>query len=263
MINNQSPEYIYIQVIFLRTIYIENIKRINERKARRIAKKLNKISKKEDIVIALSKNLKNQKELYDNISKFGIKILNGKWILKFLILDILEYISTTEEKNLEMQTIAILMNDVDEIIMQQLSFIARKVKLLKIITNSKHSFSYIENELYNKYGIAIQVTNNKQKSLLNTDIILNFDYSAEMINEFKIDSNATIVNFEKKVDIFNPSFKGKNINNYEIKYNIEEFEQNENYDTNILYESYIYRKDNFANIQKQLRQDNVKITKLI
>lgn len=54
----------------MKTIYIDNNENLSKRKTRRIAKKLYKISKKEDIVIALSKNLKEHEELNREIENF-------------------------------------------------------------------------------------------------------------------------------------------------------------------------------------------------
>lgn len=192
-------------------------------------------------------------------------MLDGRWLFKFLLFDILEYASKTQEKKLETQSVAILMKRADEIVMQQLILLAKNIKTLKIVTELKNSFSYIENELYEKYGIGLQITNNKAKSLSNVDIIINFDFDEESINEYNINENATIININQNISLNKSRFKGININDYEIRYNKENFKDNEpksNFDSNILYESYIYRKDTFSNIQKQLKNDNVELIKL-
>ena len=144
--------------------------------------------------------------------------------------------------------VAILMDKADEIILQQIPIIAKSVKTLKIVTKSKNSYSYIENELFEKDGIAMQITNNKDKSLSNVDIILNFDFNGERISEYKIKHNAILINLGKKIRV--------NKDNYNIDIN------KENFDKNILYESYIYRRDTFENIKKHLEKDNVKIIKI-
>lgn len=249
----------------MKTIYIEDIKKINEKKAKKIAKKLDRINKKEEIVVALSQNLKEYKELNEAIESYGIKILDGRWIFKFLLIDILEYISKHEEKILEIQNIAILINNADEIIIKQIENIARRVKILKIITSKPYIFSYIERQLYNKYGIAIQIGNNKRKSLLDTGIIINFDFCEEKINEYNINNKAIIVNIQKQIKLNKSDFQGKNINNFKIQYT-NDLPKNSNqkmFDENVMYESYIYRKDTFENIKKQLEEDCVTLIKLI
>lgn len=248
----------------MKTIYIDK-ENIGTWKAKRIAKKLYRISKKEDIVIALSKNLIKHEVLNYALNEYGLKVLNGRWIFRFLLFDILDYVSEMRNIKLETLSLAILMDKADEIIMQQLEQIAKNVKTLKIVTNSKNSYLYIEDELFNIEGIAIQITNNKEKSISNVDIILNFDFNEERLENFKINPDAVIINLGNRIKLNTDIFKGRIINDYEINYSEENFDakiRKENFDKKILYESYIYRRDTFANIQNQLKIDNVKISKI-
>ena len=249
----------------MRTVYINNKDELNKRKQKKIAKKLYKMKKKEDIVVALSKNLKEYKELNDEISSYGLNILNGKWLFKFLLLEILEYLSKKYNKNIETMVVSILMDKQDEIVINQIMEIARKIKVLKIVTKDINRYSYIEKELYQKEGIAIQVTNNKNKSLSNVDIIINLDFDKEKLEEYNINKYATIINIKEEVYYDASDFEGININNYQITFNNDNFEyediENE-FEQNILYESLIYRKDTYSNIKKQLKMDEVRLTKL-
>ena len=249
----------------MKTIYIEDIKNINKRRVMKIAKKLSNMNTKEEIVVALSQNLKRHKELNEAIENYGIKILDGRWIFKFLLIDILEYISKNEERTLETQNIAILIHNGDEILTDQIENIAKRVKILKLITSKKNIYSYIEKKLYDQYGIAIQITNNKSKSLLDADIIINFDLSEERINEYNINNKAIIVNIQNQIKLNKNEFHGKNINNFKIQYTNDFIgnSKKELFDENILYESYIYRKDTFENIKKQLKKDNVTLIRLV
>lgn len=245
----------------MKTIYIDK-DNIGKWRARRTAKKLYRQSKNDDIVIALSKNLMEHEVLNNALNEYGIKVLNDRWLFKFLIFDILNFVAKMKEERLEVISIAILMDKADEIIMQQLVSIAKSVKTLKIVTKSKISYSYIEKELFEKDGIAIQITNNKEKSLLNVDIILNFDFNEERISEYKINHNAIIINLGKKIRLNKDIFIGKIINDYEITFNEENYDieiNKNNFDKTILYESFIYRRDTFTNIQKQLKKDELKI----
>lgn len=245
----------------MKTIYIDK-DNIGKWRARRTAKKLYRQSKNDDIVIALSKNLMEHEVLNNALNEYGIKVLNDRWLFKFLIFDILNFVAKMKEERMEVISIAILMDKADEIIMQQLVSIAKSVKTLKIVTKSKISYSYIEKELFEKDGIAIQITNNKEKSLLNVDIILNFDFNEERISEYKINHNAIIINLGKKIRLNKDIFIGKIINDYEITFNEENYDieiNKNNFDKTILYESFIYRRDTFTNIQKQLKKDELKI----
>ena len=248
----------------MKTIYIDD-ENIGKWKARKIAKKIYKKMKKEDIIVALSNNLKDNLILKDNLSKYNIKVLNGRWLFKFLILDILEYVSKIKENRLDTLTLAILMDRADAIIIGQLIQIAKNVKILKIITSSKLGYLYIENELFTKHGIGIQITNNKEKSLSNVDIVLNYDFNKERLKKFRINPNAIIINLRNQIMINKDIFQGIVINDYEIAFNEEKFDaqiKKENFNKNILYESYIHRRDTFENIKKQMDKDNVKLLKL-
>ena len=79
----------------MKTIYIDK-ENIGKWRAKRIAKKIYKQSKKEDVVIALSKNLIKHEVLNNALNEYGLKVLNDRWLFKFLISDILEYIANNE-----------------------------------------------------------------------------------------------------------------------------------------------------------------------
>ena len=248
----------------MKTIYIDK-ENIGKWRAKRIARKLYKQSKNKDIVIALSKNLMENEALNNALNEYGLKLLNDRWLFKFLISDILEYVSKIKNKNLETLNTAILMDKADEIIMQQIINITKNVKSLKIVTKSKNTYTYIEDELFNKYGIAIQITNNKEKSLSNVDIILNFDFNEKRLSEYKINHDTILINLGEKIALNNDILYGTMLNDYEITFNEDNYNMNinkDNFDKTILYESYIYRRDTFININKQLKKDNVKISKI-
>lgn len=248
----------------MKTVYVNIKDDFTQRKAKKIAKRLYKINKKEDIVIALSKNLMENEILKSYIEEFNLKTLSGKWLFKFLLYDIIEYICKIKGVLKQTQNVAILINSKDDIILGQIPKVAESVKTLKIISNLISSFDYLEEELYSEYGIAMQITNNKRKSLLNTDIIINFDYDEEELNKYYVKTEAILVNLQGNIKLSN--FVGININNYQIEYekdNFEEFTEENDFENNIIYESYIYRRDTLLNIQNQLKRDNVRLTGLI
>lgn len=244
----------------MKTIYINNKENISRWKAKYIAKKIYKKNKKEETVVVLNNKVKENEELNKFLDYYKIKKLNGKWLFKLLLIDIIEYVSIEKEK----QNIAIIMKNQDDIVMDQLFEIAKNVKTLKIISNSIKCFDYYEEKLYEEYGIALQITNNKQKGLVNSNIIINIDFNENDIEKYCINQKAIIINIKENLILNN--FKGTNINNYQIEYdksNFETFKEEEYFDENIIYESYIYRKDNFQNLKNQLKKDKVKLTGLI
>lgn len=106
----------------------------------------------------------------------------------------------------------------------------------------------------------LNITNNKRKSLLKSEIIMNIDFVEENINKYKIYDNAIIVNLSDKINMQSKRFNGININYYKIlipnEYELEGF-QNE-----IVYESLIYGK-NYKNINEKFIKDEISINKLI
>ena len=133
--------------------------------------------------------------------------------------------------------------------------IAKNIKTLNIITNDISTCNKLEEYLYNEYGIMLNIANNKRKSLLNAELILNIDFPEELINKYKICKNAIIINFEDKIKINSKRFEGININYYKIaipsKYEL-------------IYESIILHQNNdFKNIMEKLKKEKIKIKKLI
>ena len=106
----------------------------------------------------------------------------------------------------------------------------------------------------------LNISNNKRKSLLKSEIIINIDFTEESINKYKIFDNAIIVNINDKINIQSKRFNGININYYKIQipdeYKLEGF-QNE-----IVYESLIYGKK-YKYINERIIKEKIKINRLI
>lgn len=250
----------------MKTIYIKQKDNLTKRKIKKIGKKLEKLKKKDTIAVALSNNLKDNAELIKEIESHRIKILNGRWLFKFFIYDILKYIAEYKEKEFKTLNVSILMNYAEDVVVSQILDISDKIKSIKIVTPNINSFSRIEEELYIETGIPIQITNNKEKAIVNSEIIINIDFSEEKINEYKINNQAIIINIGNEADVKEPNFKGEIFDYYEIKCEkdfLEEVKFGKNLDNNVLYESLIYRRDTFNHIQKQLNIDGVSFSKLI
>ncbi|MCI8519126.1 MAG: hypothetical protein HFJ51_03355 [Clostridia bacterium] len=62
----------------MKTVYLKEKKPLTERRIRKLAKKLNKINKKENITVAISKELSESQELISEIKGYKIPILNRK-----------------------------------------------------------------------------------------------------------------------------------------------------------------------------------------
>lgn len=250
----------------MKTVYIKPNKKLTDRKIKRIAKKLGKKNKVNEQLVVIPNELLNNLELINEIQSYNVQVLNGRWLFKFLLFDIIEYLSKKLDKNKEMLNIAILVINIDDVIIKQIIQIAEVVKNLKIITKYKSRLSYVEQKLYDTYGIAIQVTNNKDKAITNDDIIINIDLDETQIKEYNGFNDNIVVNIKYQINYISESFRGKIINYYRLNFKeeiLKEFNHTNDYDYNALYESRVFRKDTFLNIKKQLSNDGIKLAELV
>ena len=106
----------------------------------------------------------------------------------------------------------------------------------------------------------LNISNNKRKSLLKSEIILNIDFPEEAINKYRIYDNSIIINLNEKIALKSKRFNGININDYRVemphKYKLEGFRDE------IIYESLIYGK-NYKSIKEKIGKEKIVISKLI
>lgn len=244
---------------------IKKDEEISFKKAEKLANKTKKIlertaSKK----IVLSKEIKKQ-EQYKNFLEENLKIVNGKFLEEILILEIIEYIIEKKKYNKEKIQISFLVNDITEYILENFKNVIKKYKKVNIVTNHLEKLKKIE-EKFLKEGIIILANNNKRKSLAKSDVIINVDFPSELLNKYRINDNATIVNIKLNAKIDKKRFNGLIINNYEIIFNSrEEFDYDKIhlYDKKDIYESVIYKNMPYKVIEEKIKKDNVKIVGLM
>ena len=111
------------------------------------------------------------------------------------------------------------------------------------------------------------MNNNYKRSLAKSDIIINLDFTNDDINRYIICPNSCIINISNNtLDIKSNIFKGIICEFYEIffpnKY-IRNLLYFKGFNSQILYESFIYKNTSPENIIKELEKDNVKLQSLI
>ena len=116
----------------------------------------------------------------------------------------------------EKNEIRICVNEVDMMIQEYIFKFAKEFKRINIITNHIGKFKKIEEKLYNEEGILLNVSNNRRKSLLNANLILNIDFPKELINEFSLYDKSTIINWDEPLIIRKKRFNGTIIEEIEI-----------------------------------------------
>ena len=238
---------------------------LNINKARNLAKKTMKILKKGNSKkVVISKNIQNFKEYIDLLKQQDLEIIDGSWLYKILVPEILEYILNKENMKSEETNIYILINDLTEIALQTIKRLANTYKSVNIITNHIEKFKKIEEIMIKESGIAITVMNNKKKGLAKAKIILNFDFPKELINKYNIYEKAIILNLQGVLKIEKKRFQGLIINDYEIdtKKTNEYPITNKKYKTKELYESCFYKSQPYNNIVEKVKKDKIKIKEL-
>ncbi len=98
-------------------------------------------------IIILSKKLKELEEIRNICTHNNVKILDGKYLLKVMLGNVLEYIVHARNEKLETQNIHIVINQNSEINIDLIEYICGKVKSVKIVTKQIRHFRKIRNIL--------------------------------------------------------------------------------------------------------------------
>lgn len=237
----------------------------NLEKGKNIKKVVSKIAKAEINAVVLSKELKANKQLINKLNSANIRIFDGRWLEKYLTYEILEFILKQKNQKKEETELAITTNEITDSCIQIIKTLARQYKRVTVVTNHLNKLGKIEKELYDEYGVLILVSNNQKKSLAKTQLILNMDFNKEVLNKYKINENAVILNLEGDMIIYNKRFNGINVNNYEIEVGREEIIWRTNMDkfeTKELLEASLYMKDTFDNIRAKIGKYKVLVQEI-
>lgn len=239
-------------------------RQISNYRIRKLSKKIIKVlynnSNNSVENIVLSKYLYNlepfKQELYSN----NINILDGRFLFRLLSFEIIKYICKIKNKEIYDAEVVLLINDLDKINIELIKLISKNIRSLNIVTKNIHKFDRIKKYLYDEYGVVINISNNKKYSLFRAEIIINIDFTEELINEYRINDKAIIINILKKIKIYSKRFDGINISYYRI--NIPKEYKIKGYKAEIIYESTIYNKS-FESILNRVNEDKITISKLI
>ena len=233
-----------------------------EKNTRKLVKRL-LLNETNNVVI--DKELITCEKLINLLKSNDIKIFDGKWLEKYLILDILEYIINKKQIIKAETEIAVTANEITDLLIEMIKILSKQYKKLTIVTNHIEKLRKIEKEIKEKEGILIILSNNKNKSLLKSQIVINMDFNQELINQYKIYEEAIIINAEENIRIDAIRFNGIVINDYEIEIGRKEFiwrEGIEKYRQRDLIEAELYVRDTYKNIRKKIQKNNIKIKEL-
>lgn len=237
----------------------------NLEREKNIRKVINKLIKNEVSNVILSRELYENKRLINALNAKNINIFDGRWLEKYLSIQILDYIIMQKNIKKEETEIAVAVNQISDLSIETIKILAKQYKRLAVVTNHIEKLRKIEKELYDKEGILIVISNNQKKSLVRSQIILNIDFNKELLNRYRINESAIIINLEGDMKIDEKRFSGINVNDYEIEVGREEIiwrENMTNFRTKDLLEAVLYMKDTFQNICTKIRKNKVSIKEL-
>ena len=229
---------------------------INERMLQRILDIMNE----KDIDTIVCADALQRNELFMKwVNNNNCNILNGSWLMKFLMCDILEKIAYIKNIRIDSMEVSVFIKNFSDYHIEEIKVIAKRCKVLNIITDNVRKFEYVEKLLNEECGVMVNITGNIEKSSKRADVIFNFDFVKDELDKCNMKKNSILVQMNreeyiKKDGIVIRFFKL----NLPIRYD-EKFARFHHFNEEILYESIVYYKNSFKNIMVILRRDNVNI----
>ena len=240
--------------------------KISIKKAEKLAIKTKKILDKTNCnKVVLSKVIKTQEGYQNYLYSSDINIVKAEQLTEILLLDILKYIKNKKALKPEELSLSIFVNDISINMLENLRIMVKEYKRINIITNHIQKFKKLEEDFFDEQGIIITVGNNKRKSALKSNVIINVDFPNELINQYNINDEAIIINLRGNIKINKKRFTGININDYEIDFdNFEEFDYEKEvlFDKKDIYEAEFIKNQPFKYSRNDLNKYKVKIIKL-
>ncbi len=231
---------------------------VNLKTTENLVKKLEKCNVKN---VVLAEKLLENESFVNNLNK-KYHVLKGNWLYKFLIFDIIKRIVFVQNRQMSNIEITILCNKSTEIILENVRLLAKKCKILNILTNNINEFSNIESLLYENDGQILNVSSNFKKVCLYSDIVVNIDFELEELKKCVFKKGNVLI--QTTMQKFENRF-GVTIVNYKLKYSevyLKFFNCMKHFNKECLYESLIYYNTSFFDIRKILKRDELAINSL-
>lgn len=262
---NFFEKFFNVQRVIDDVIMIPFVNNMKEEQICKLAKRTKRVIDKHSnsSKVVLSKDIR-QDQLYLNyLNSYGLQVVDGKWLFELLLPDVINYI--IEKKAIEKPNISVLINDLTDVEFDNINILVNKFKSINIVTNHLEKFRKLQDSL-DEDGIILTVTNNKKRSLMKSNIILNVDFPNELINKYNINDEAIIVNVSSKVKINKKRFNGLNISDYEIDFRDDKKDikvLHDKYFLKDVYEAKLYKKQRVSDVREMLKVDKVTIKKLL
>jgi len=108
---------------------------LNLNKEKNIKKVVNKLIKNEIVNGVLSKDLYENKDLINGLNAHDINIFEGRWLERYLAIQILDYIVVHKGIKKEEVEIAVTVNQITDLSIEIIKVLAKQYKKLTVITN--------------------------------------------------------------------------------------------------------------------------------
>lgn len=206
-------------------------------------------------ILDIKESLKLQNEDNEN---------NEKTLMRLLFIEIIEFIYQKNTINMLLDDIYFFVNSYNKDNLMLIDDCVKHFKNVNIITNNLRKYKRLE-ELYERNGIIINVSNNKRKSAQNAKIIVNIDFEKSEFEKCYITNKSLILNLTENRKNMPQNFQGIIINDFDI--NIDEDTKNflKEFYGNFNMKQLIEK--NFINSNKKIlgqyiQKDNLKIKNL-
>lgn len=199
------------------------------------------------------------------ITENGIDIdyskLDGKYLLKCAIPDVIDYCFKLLNKNAELEEIYVLAENYTKENVKIIETLTKKVKVVNVVTTHLKQFQELEKRL-ERNEIYITVSSNRRKALKNAELIINLD--CKNFNGFNVNKSSIIVNCNYEFSL-NKDFDGICIEkiNVDIKKIMRIFSENENMNKEELFEAELLKTSQYDEARYILEKSKMKITGVI
>ena len=195
-------------------ILVPESKKYNHFIKRRILKQINSyITKQEFNGFVFEEGLEFLKQNIDRS-----RMVNGKLLMKSLLIKILESIFYTSRHNMNLENIYIFVNCYSKENICIIEKLVEKFKTVNIITQNLRYYKRLEDSLYRR-GILITVSNNKRKSARSAKYIVNIDFEKELFEKYCVNMNSVLINLTESENFFENNFKGVVVNDFKLRIN--------------------------------------------
>lgn len=165
--------------------------------------------------VVLSKELKENIELKKTLKSIDIDIIDGRILYEVLIEDMIKYIFKITGLKMEESEISILINKLTYEREKIINYLAKRFKIVSIVTENKNKFENLKSKIKIQYGNILNVIESLNMGIKRADVIINYDI--EKIGDItNLRDNIVVFNIDTKERINSNYFSGINIRDYEI-----------------------------------------------